>query len=146
MTHHPRYRTWWRRVVGYALRMMIPVSMLSQLAGTLITGRSSPDGRGGALITAVSFLAIATISGLTSSPGQTWTHKLMGLHVCSATTALPAGAWRLAIRDIAHLADWATLGLGFLLPLFDPHGRTLADMITGTTVIQNPSTRIQGGM
>lgn len=70
----------------------------------------------------------------------------MGLHVCSATTALPAGAWRLAIRDIAHLADWATLGLGFLLPLFDPHGRTLADMITGTTVIQNPSTRIQGGM
>lgn len=138
MTSQPRYGTWWRRVADYTLRMVIPTSMLSQLAGTIIMGRSHPDGRVGTLITAGSFLVITAISGLTASPGQTWTHRLMGLHVRSTANGRPARAWRLAIRDLAHLADWAILGLGFALPLLDPHGRTLADMITGTTVTRTP--------
>lgn len=144
MTSQHRYGTWWRRVADYALRMVIPTSLLSQLAGTLITGRSHPDGRTGTLIAACSFLVVTAISGLTASPGQTWTHKLMDLHVCSTANRQPAGAWRLAARDLAHIADWAILGLGFILPLFDPQGRTLADIITGTTVTRTPIPCIQG--
>lgn len=68
----------------------------------------------------------------------------MDLHVCSAANHQPAGAWRLAARDLAHIADWAILGLGFILPLFDPQGRTLADIITGTTVTRTPIPCIQG--
>lgn len=141
MTIQSRYETWWRRVAEYALRIVIPTSMLSQLVGTLIMGRSHPDGRTGTMIAVGSFLVIAAISDLTASPGQTWTHKLMGLHVCSTVKGQPAGACRLMVRDVAHIADWFIWGFGFILPLFDPQGRTLADIILGTTVTRTPIPR-----
>lgn len=135
MTDHRPYGAWWRRTAGYTLRMVIPVSLLSQLVGTLITGRSSPDGATGTLITIGAFLAVIATCNLTGSSGQTWVHRLMGLRVCSATTGQPAGIWRLMVRDLAHLVDWAILGFGFLAPLVDPRKRTFADMITGTIVV-----------
>lgn len=144
--------SWWRRAGGYLLRIVVPVSLLSQLAGTLITGRSSPGGLGGTLILSGSFLVIVLVCNLTAAHGQSWAHRFLGLQVCSGDTGLPVGVWRLVFRDIAHLADWASLGIGFLLPLFDPCRRTFADLIAGTivirTVVREPSNirPVQGGI
>lgn len=96
MTSQHRYGTWWRRVADYALRMVIPTSLLSQLAGTLITGRSHPDGRTGTLIAAGSLLVVTAISGLTASPGR---HGRTSSWTCTYVrprTANPPGhgGWR----------------------------------------------------
>lgn len=44
------------------------------------------------------------------------------------------GPWRLLLRDVAHLLDTAPLFIGWLWPLWDPRGRTFADLIARTEV------------
>jgi Mce-associated membrane protein len=44
------------------------------------------------------------------------------------------GAWKLLLRDVAHLLDTASLLVGWLWPLWDPGRRTFADMLVGTEV------------
>lgn len=128
------YGVWWRRAISYTLRIMLPTSFLSQLAGTILTGRSSPDGRIGNLIWWGSFLVVVAVTNLSAKDGRTWAHDVMGLQVCMADDGRPASGWRLMARDVFHLVDWAVTALGFLLPLVDPHKRTLADLMAGTVV------------
>lgn len=47
---------------------------------------------------------------------------------------LPISGLRMGVREIAHLADFASLFIGFLWPLWDGRGQTFADKIMGTTV------------
>jgi Mce-associated membrane protein len=49
------------------------------------------------------------------------------------------GPWWLLLRDVAHLVDTAAVFLGWLWPLWDARGRTLADLLLGTEVHQTQS-------
>ena len=66
--------------------------------------------------------------------GQSWAHRLLKLQVCDQDSNLPISGLRMGVREIAHLADFASLFIGFLWPLWDGRGQTFADKIMGTTV------------
>ncbi|HQY34377.1 RDD family protein [Actinotalea sp.] len=67
---------------------------------------------------------------LGASPGQ----LVLGIAVVREVDARPAGLARTLLRWAAHLLD-AILLVGYLRPLWDPRGQTLADSIAGTVVL-----------
>ncbi|MDT5321407.1 MAG: Mce-associated rane protein [Mycobacterium sp.] len=44
----------------------------------------------------------------------------------------PVGSWWLLLRDLAHLLDTAAVLIGWLWPLWDSRGRTIADILART--------------
>nr|WP_269420743.1 RDD family protein [Bifidobacterium mellis] len=80
-------------------------------------------------------MAVAcVISAWSARNGQSWAHRLLKLQVCDQDSNLPISGLRMGVREIAHLADFASLFIGFLWPLWDGRGQTFADKIMGTTV------------
>lgn len=128
---------WWRRAAGYVLGVIIPWSFLSQLLGTIFTGRSWPDGPKGSLISAIAFFVVILASALLTRSGQSPLHRRLGLQIRTRTGA-PASKSRVFLRSVAHLADIASGGLGFFWPLWERQGHTFADKIAGTTVWSVP--------
>ena len=125
---------WWRRVASYLLRIVLPASLLSQLVGTIAFGRSSPGGSAQSWIDCASVAVACVISAWSARNGQSWAHRLLKLQVCDQDSNLPISVLRMGVREIAHLADFASLFIGFLWPLWDGRGQTFADKIMGTTV------------
>ena len=79
------------------------------------------------LLTLVNRLLLPTILG--------WS---LGRAVCGIAVlqrdGAATGAWRLLLRDLAHLLDTASVLLGWLWPLWDARHRTFADMLLRTEV------------
>lgn len=125
--------SWPRRAAGYLLRIVLPWSLLHQLLGTLIAGNAWPEGPTGQFVAITAWLIVIAASATLSVAGQPWTHRLLGL-VIYDNAGNRASRSRIAARELAHLLDEATLGLGFLWPLWDRHRQTFADKITGTHV------------
>ena len=83
---------------------------------------------------ALVFLAMAVNRWvLPSVIGWTLGRSVFGIAVVRRGSG-SVGPWRLLLRDIAHLIDTAPLFIGWLWPLWDSRGRTLADLITRTEV------------
>ena len=125
---------WWRRVASYLLRIVLPASLLSQLMVSIVFGRSSPDGFAQSWIDCASAAVACIISAWSTRNGQSWAHRLLKVQVCDQDSNLPISGLRMGVREIAHLADFASLLIGFLWPLWDGRGQTFADKIMGTTV------------
>lgn len=132
---------WWRRAVSYVLRVVLPCSLLSQLVGTVFFGRSTPDDDVRWLIYAFAFIVVVVSFALTANSGQSAPHRLLHLQVCDSTGA-PASRKQLFLRDVAHLIDFGSLGLGFVWPLWDKHEQTFADKIANTRVRKLPTSQI----
>ncbi|MGB8388747.1 RDD family protein [Mycobacterium sp.] len=81
------------------------------------------------LLTLVNRLLLPTITGW--SLGR----ALCGIAVVQRDGNAAAGAWRLLLRDLAHLLDTASV-VGWLWPLWDSRRRTFADMLVRTEVRQ----------
>ena len=66
---------WWHRVASYLLRIVLPASLLSQLVGSIVFGRSSPGGFAQSWIDCVSVavVCVSFLHGLHAmdSPGRT---------------------------------------------------------------------------
>ena len=60
----------------------------------------------------------------------------LGLRVVSVATNEPIGFWRSVIRQLAHILDVMTLGLGYLWPLWDRKHQTFADKLTLTVCVR----------
>lgn len=58
--------------------------------------------------------------------------SLLGIRLVDATTRAPIGFWRSVIRQLTHVLDVLTLGLGFLWPLWDRENQTFADKLMST--------------
>lgn len=125
---------WWRRVASYLLRIVLPASLLSQLVGTIAFGRSSQGGSTQPWINCASAAVACVIPAWSTRNGQSWAHRLLKLQVCDQDSNLPISGLRMGVREMAHLADFASLFIGFLWPLWDGRGQTFADKIMGTTV------------
>jgi Mce-associated membrane protein len=79
---------------------------------------------------------LATLANRTLIPATTgWSlgRAVSGIRVVGRTGSA-AGAFRLLLRDFAHLLDTAALFLGWLWPLWDGRHRTFADLLTRTEV------------
>lgn len=64
--------------------------------------------------------------------------QCMNLMVVSETDGRPIGALMTFVRGWVHLLDLATLGVGYLWPLWDRKRQTFADMAMNTVVLHLP--------
>lgn len=105
------------------------------VAGMIIDG---PDEMTvtGALLTLAAFVVFGYNRWyLAGRTGQGWGHRVFGVHLVGDRTGKPIGMGRAALRDLAHLADAATLYLGYLLPLVTGKRQTIGDMLSRTVVV-----------
>ncbi|GAA0939374.1 protein kinase domain-containing protein [Actinocorallia libanotica] len=93
------------------------------------------DSQGGAMILvwAIVYFGYGMMEGLLGfSPGK----GLCMLRVVHARTGERLGLVRGVARVFAQIINWWTLLIGFLVPLWDREGQTLADKVCGTRVVQ----------
>ena len=62
----------------------------------------------------------------------------MNIVVVSETDGRPIGALLTWVRNLAHILDLVTLGIGYLWPLWDRKRQTFADVLMGTAVLHLP--------
>jgi uncharacterized RDD family membrane protein YckC len=60
---------------------------------------------------------------------------LLGTRIVGQATGEPIGFWPSTVRQLAHALDVATLGIGFLWPLWDHDRQTFADKLTSTICV-----------
>ncbi|AEE44363.1 RDD family protein [Cellulomonas fimi] len=140
---------WWRRAVAAALDAAVVGAVTFVTVGpggwpwewSLVLGGVAPAPRTPVLLvagaTAVVLLALQAWTGAT--PGK----RVVGIAVLGSPDALapvgrsrpdrPLGAWRTAVRTLAHSLDLVLL-VGLVRPLWDPRRRTFADALCGTDV------------
>ncbi|MFT8443416.1 RDD family protein (plasmid) [Bifidobacterium fermentum] len=102
--------------------------------GSILFGTSSPGGSAESWIDGASVAVACVISSWSTRNGQSWAHRLLKIQICDQDSNLPISGLRMGVREIAHLADFTSLFIGFLWPLWDGRGQTFADKNKGTTV------------
>lgn len=133
---------WWTRAAAFGIDVLAP---LAAVAALLLVSWSAPRGGwvwwfclvlGAALVLAIAVnrLLLPVITGW--SVGR----SVVGIAVVDGEGDTP-GPWRLLLRDLSHIADTVPFCLGWLWPLLDSRGRTFADMLTHTEVVQSQSPR-----
>lgn len=127
--------SWSRRATGYALRIILPWSLLFQLLGTVFLGRSWPSGTDGQIVGAGALTIVMLASVLSTVDGQPWAYQILSMAVCT-DDGEPATRARIAVREAAHALDIASLGIGFLWPLWNRDRKTFADVLTGTRIMR----------
>lgn len=67
--------------------------------------------------------------------------SLLGVKVVDVATGTPIGFSRSVIRQLAHVLELLTLGLGYLWPLWDAKHQTFADKLLQTVCVPVSETR-----
>ena len=67
--------------------------------------------------------------------GSSLGKSLLRVKVVDAATGAPIGFWRSTIRQLTHLLEILTLGLGYLWPLWDAKHQTFADKLLQTVCV-----------
>ncbi len=75
------------------------------------------------------------MAAMTGAEGQSLGKRLALVKVLGEDSAEPIGVRRGLLRWLAHLADFASCFVGWLLPLGDPKRQTLADKIMRTIAV-----------
>ncbi|MDH6135952.1 putative RDD family membrane protein YckC [Kitasatospora sp. MAA4] len=68
--------------------------------------------------------------------GQTIGKKAVGIRLVREIDGQPLGFGMCFVRRLAHVVDSALCGIGYLWPLWDDKGQTLADKIVSSLVIR----------
>lgn len=124
---------WWARAGAFSIDVLFGLGLLATI---LLIGWSAPSWGFWVCMILGAAVLLAVLANRTLLPAVTgWSlgRSLFGIRVVRRG-GQPLGPWRLLVRDIAHLVDTVPLFLGWLWPLIDAHGRTFADLITGTEV------------
>ncbi len=128
---------WWQRAAAFAVDVVVGLGAVTTL---LLVGWSAP--RAGwlwwVMLVLAALVLIAVVVNrylLPATTGWSLGRSLSGIAVTDRDGG-PVGPWRLLLRDLAHLIDTAPFCLGWLWPLLDARGRTFADMIVRTEVVQ----------
>jgi len=117
--------TWWQRAGAHLLDLLIvavPFMILSQV-----------EPYSALLVTLVIWLY--NRSYLQGKDGQSWGKRAFRLRLVRMADRRPIGGGAALVRNLAHALDLATLGVGYLLPLWDANRQTLADKVMKTIVI-----------
>ncbi|WP_432622841.1 RDD family protein [Bifidobacterium sp.] len=104
---------WWRRAVAYVIRIILPASLLSQLIGSILFDRSSPDGTTGFWLFAVSAVAAGMFSTWSTHNGQSWAHRLLRIQVCNQDSGTPITGLAMGLREIAHIVGHRYVSVSF---------------------------------
>jgi uncharacterized RDD family membrane protein YckC len=77
---------------------------------------------------------------LNGTTGQSWGKRALRLKLVRMADTQLIGAGAAVVRGLAHILDILTLGVGFLLPLWDARRQTLADKVMKTIVVSQGKT------
>jgi uncharacterized RDD family membrane protein YckC len=121
--------TWWQRMRAGLL------DLLSMLVPFVIFAR----------IVWLAYLAWLVIwlynsCYLNGATGQSWGKRALHLRLLRMTDKQLIGAPAAFVRGLAHILDILTLGVGYLLPLWDARRQTLADKVMKTVVVSHDKT------
>jgi uncharacterized RDD family membrane protein YckC len=72
---------------------------------------------------------------LMGTTGQSIGKKQLGITLVSEKTGQPIGPLMAFVRDICHIVDSIICLVGWLFPLWDAKGQTIADKIVATVVV-----------
>jgi uncharacterized RDD family membrane protein YckC len=67
--------------------------------------------------------------------GSSLGKSVLKIRVVGVRTGEPIGFWRSLVRQLAHVLDLFTLGLGYLWPLWDRRNQTFADKLSSTVCV-----------
>lgn len=129
---------WRRRAVGWLVNWLVPFWLTNLALNYLIYGLPDPESQSDANNTMIwAFLVVCVLTGALSRRGQMPGHILIRVQVVDESGG-PISRARQIGRNLAHSLDWLTIGIGWLLPLWDRRGQTLADKIAKTYVVDSP--------
>jgi uncharacterized RDD family membrane protein YckC len=122
--------TWWQRMRAGLLDLLIilvPFVILARIAW----------------LAYLAWLVIWLYNGcyLNGTTGQSWGKRALHLKLVRMADRQLIGARAGFVRGLAHTLDILTLGVGFLLPLWDARRQTLADKVMKTVVVSQDRTR-----
>ena len=131
------YAAWNKRVLALLFDLVIFVAMLLAVfaIGRLLHGTAALifAVAGYTVAAAVNFYNKCVLMGRT---GHTWGKRFFGFGLIRESTGRPMGLWRAIVRELAHTFDYVILGIGFLMPLWDAKGQTLADKLMKTVAVK----------
>lgn len=126
---------WWARAGAFGIDVLCPLAVA---VVALLIGWSASSGWLWwvcVVLAVVLILAIAVNRWLMpATTGWSLGRAVFGIAVQDRDGGDAPGPGRLALRDLAHILDTVSLGLGWLWPLLDSRGRTFADMVVRTEV------------
>jgi Mce-associated membrane protein len=129
---------WWARAAAFGIDVLVPLAAVATL---LLIGWSAP--RGGwlwwvCLVLAAALVVAVAVNRLLLPDFTGWSlgRSVVGIAVVERDGDGGPGPWRLLLRDLAHVCDTVPMGLGWLWPLLDARGRTFADMLARTEVLE----------
>lgn len=125
----PALASFGRRAGAWAIDLGIVVAAIVALVGLADATSGTVSVIAGLVAVIGPFAYVTLMEGL--SAGQTIGKRVLGLRVVRADGS-PLGLGLASGRSVARLLD---CGIGLLLPLFDPQGRTVHDRVTDTRVV-----------
>ncbi|HET6214763.1 MAG TPA: RDD family protein [Micromonosporaceae bacterium] len=136
------YASWFARVGGYLIDNIL--ASIPGGIGAVVAVATAKDGKMSG--TGVAAYAIGGLISLAlliynrwvkgGSTGQTWGRSALGIKLVGDTTGQPIGAGMAFVRDLAHIVDTLICYIGWLFPLWDKKGQTVADKIMKTVVVK----------
>jgi Mce-associated membrane protein len=130
-----RLAPWHIRASAFAVDVLPGAAVVATMALVALTVRQHPVwywacvsiGGLAILLILVNRMLLPTITGWSLGRAR------FGIAVVRSDGTAP-GAWRLLLRDLAHLLDVASVLVGWLWPLWDSRHRTFADLLLRTEV------------
>lgn len=148
------YAHWGLRLAGYLIDSLIvaPFSIGAAVVLGANTTTTGYDAYGNAVTsTSTSGAAIAGLLYLAGFVILAWNlfyrqgrtgysvgKQVLGIKLIKEATGQPLGAWPAFGRQLLHILDALSLGIGYLWPLWDRKRQTFADKIMASVVIVAP--------
>ncbi|WP_308209343.1 RDD family protein [Micromonospora sp. RHAY321] len=70
--------------------------------------------------------------------GNSFGRRLINANLVFEKTGKPIGVFNAFVRENSHFIDWFSLGIGFLMPLWDRKRQTVADKVMRTITVEGP--------
>jgi len=130
-------------LIDYLIVVVVPVSFLliARFLGEDGSGLLNGDLNNFGWLVAV-LLAFTDLIILPAVIGQSAGKMFTGIRVVSLNGTAPKLRQIIVRQTLGYLLTVLTLGIGFLISLFNKRGRALHDMISGTVVIQANKERL----
>ncbi len=136
----PEYSNWPKRVGAYIIDGLVIAPFITL---AVVLGEGTDPATGEPTMNAMYWLFMAmtfALNGynrwyLAGRTGQSWGRKALAIRLVGERSGQPIGPLLAFARDLAHIVDSIPCNIGYLIPLWDAKGQTLADKIVRTVVV-----------
>jgi uncharacterized RDD family membrane protein YckC len=140
---HMTVAPWSKRALAWLIDMHVSMIFLVVAYVVAVRGFDTYDGLAAWSIFVVSFVLWWMVGFVNrcirmGRNGQSWGRMLFNISLVREGDGKPIGVWKAFIRENTHFLDWFTLGYGFLRPMKDRKGQTLADKVNRTVTVNGP--------